>query len=116
MFALDYLTQELRFYARPPSDATWPDAGGRPAASGWSAALTGVGQGAMERVPIEKVEPLRAELEAFSAWIRAPKGGSDCPVPAEDALAALEVAERIVESGRTGRVLAMGEPVVERGD
>ena len=115
MFALDYLTQELLFYARPPLAAepsTLPGRG-RLTLSGWSAALAGPGEGAMERIPIEKVEPLRAELEAFVAWVR---GAAPCPVAPEDALAALEVAERIVESGRRGQVVAVGQPVAERGD
>ena len=115
MFALDYLTQELRFYARPATDASWPPDRGRMAAWGWSAALTGAGEGAMERIAIEKVEPLRAELEALAAWVRGGPGTA-CPMPPEDALAALEVAERIVEAGRTGQVVPVGERVADRGD
>jgi predicted dehydrogenase len=44
---------------------------------------------------IDDVEPLRAEQEAF---VKAVSFGAASPVPAEDGLAAVEVAERIVAS------------------
>lgn len=82
MFAVDYLTQELRFYAK--------------------------GEGGPATAPIditvEKKEPLRAELEAF---VEAVARGLPSPVDPADALAAVEVAEKLVESGRTGRVVHM---------
>lgn len=83
MFAVDYLTQELRFYAK--------DEGG-PAAA------------APIDIAVEKKEPLRAELETF---VEAVARGLPSPVDPADALAAVEVAEKLVESGRTGRVVHM---------
>jgi UDP-N-acetylglucosamine 3-dehydrogenase len=77
MFVVDYLTQELLFYE-------------------------GESTGAMTCIPVEKKEPLRAELEAFAESVAQ---GSPSPVPAEDALAAVEVATRLVESGRARRVV-----------
>jgi predicted dehydrogenase len=74
MFVVDYLTQEL----------------------------TGGGEGAMTCIPVEKKEPLRAELEAF---VESVARGSPPPMPAGDALVAVELAARLVESGRTGRVV-----------
>jgi predicted dehydrogenase len=87
MFVVDYLTQELRFYERE---------------SATTACLPArlPGEGAM--VPVETQEPLRAELQAF---VESVAGGLPSPVPAEDALAAVEVAACLVESGRTGRAV-----------
>jgi UDP-N-acetylglucosamine 3-dehydrogenase len=92
MFVVDYLTQELLFYERDSAEAAWPSL----------AALTGGGEGAMTRIPVEKKEPLRAELEGF---VESVARGSLPPMPAGDALVAVEVAARLVESGRTGRVV-----------
>jgi len=92
MFVVDYLTQEILFYERESVGASWPSL----------AALTGGGEGAMTRFPVEKQEPLRAELEAF---VKSVARGSPAPVPAVDALAAVEVASCLVESGRTGCVV-----------
>jgi predicted dehydrogenase len=94
MFVADYLTQELVFYERESAGAAC--VAGPPA-------LTGAGQGT--RISVENKEPLRAELEAFVASV---VQGSPSPVPAEEALAALEVATCLVESGRTGRVVQVG--------
>jgi UDP-N-acetylglucosamine 3-dehydrogenase len=88
MFVVDYLTQELVFYEREST-------------------------GAMTRIPVEKKEPLRAELEAFAQSVAQ---GSPSPVPAEDALAAVEVATRLVESGRTRRVVQVGGQPIGRSE
>ncbi len=98
MFVADYLTQELVFYEREPAGAAC-----LPAQGPSLAPLTAGGEGT--RIPVEKKEPLRAELEAFVASVAR---GSPSPVPAEEALAALEVATCLVESGRTGRVVQVG--------
>src|SRR5207248_9725769 len=47
----------------------------------------------VEELAIDDVEPLRAELEAFVASVTL---GAPVEVPAEDGLAAVELAERIV--------------------
>jgi UDP-N-acetylglucosamine 3-dehydrogenase len=103
MFVVDYLTQELVFYERESAGAAWPSL----------AALTGGGEGAMTRIPVEKKEPLRAELEAF---VESVARGSPSPVAAEDALAAVEVAARLVESGQTGRVVQVGAQPIGRSE
>jgi predicted dehydrogenase len=97
MFVVDYLTQELLFYERDSAEAAC-----LPVQGPSLAALTGGGEGAMTRIPVEKKEPLRAELEAF---LESVARGSPPPMPAGDALVAVEVAARLVESGRTGRVV-----------
>jgi UDP-N-acetylglucosamine 3-dehydrogenase len=103
MFVVDYLTQELLFYERQSVGAAWPSL----------AALTGGGEGVMTRIPVQKQEPLRAELEAF---VESVARGSPAPIPAEDALAAVEVAACLAESGRTGQVVPMKAQVTGRGE
>jgi predicted dehydrogenase len=103
MFVVDYLTQELLFYERESAGAAWAS----------PATLTGGGEGAMTRIPVEKKEPLRAELEAF---VESVAQGSSSPMPAHDALVAVEVAARLVESGRTGRVVQMGAQPIGRSE
>ncbi|MGB6837904.1 MAG: Gfo/Idh/MocA family oxidoreductase [Dehalococcoidia bacterium] len=100
MFAVDYLTQELRFYENDSAGGGWPSL----------ATLTGVSEGAMVRLKVEKREPLRVELEAFA---RAVMEGSPPPVGAEDALAALEVAEALVRAAQEGRVVAVRSAAAE---
>ena len=103
MFVVDYLTQELLFYERESAGAAGPSL----------ATLTGGSEGAMTHIPVEKKEPLRAELEAF---VESVAQGSSSPMPAEDALVAVEVATRLVESGRTGRVVQMGAQPIGRSE
>ena len=113
MFVVDYLTQELLFYERESTGAACLPGQGLPGQGPSLAALTGGGEGAMTRVPVEKKEPLRVELEAFAESVAL---GSPSPVPAEDALAAVEVATRLVESGRTGRVVQVGAEPIGRSE
>jgi UDP-N-acetylglucosamine 3-dehydrogenase len=82
MFTVDYLIQELRFYES--------DSG------------AGASEGAAVALKVEKQEPLRLELEAFA---RAVAEGAPPPVGADDALAALDVAEALVQAAREGRVV-----------
>ena len=101
MFAVDYLARDLFFYERGSAGAVWPSL----------AVLTGGSEGAMTRIPVEKQEPLRSELEAF---VESVAQGLPSPVPGEEALAAVEVAVSLVESGRTGRVVQLGGQRVGR--
>lgn len=103
MFVVDYLTQELLFYERESVGAAWSSL----------AALSGGGEGVMTRIPVQKQEPLRAELEAFVECVA---HGSPPPAPPEDALAAVEVAARLVESGRTGQVVPVKAQVTGSGE
>ncbi len=95
MFLVDDLNQELYFYENQEANG-----------NDWSnlALLHGVSVGRMIRYPINRREPLRAELEAFIAAVR-----DDLPPPvsAEDGLAALELAQALVRSGQTGLVVEM---------
>jgi predicted dehydrogenase len=95
MFLVDDLNQELYFYENQEANG-----------NDWSnlALLHGVSVGRMIRYPINRREPLRAELEAFIAAVR-----DDLPPPvsAEDGLVALELAQGLVRSGQTGLVVEM---------
>jgi predicted dehydrogenase len=95
MFLVDDLNQELYFYENQEANG-----------NDWSnlALLHGVSVGRMIRYPINRREPLRAELEAFIVAVR-----DDLPPPvsAEDGLVALELAQGLVRSGQTGLVVEM---------
>jgi len=95
MFLFDDLNQELSFYENQEANGDqWASL----------ALLHGVSVGRMIRYPINRREPLRAELEAFVTAVR-----DDLPVPvtAEDGLLALELAQALVRSGQTGLVVEM---------
>jgi predicted dehydrogenase len=58
----------------------------------------------MVRLRVEKEEPLRAELRAF---VEAIAGDAPPPVSGEDGLRAVILAQKLVESGRTGAVVVV---------
>jgi len=91
MFLVNHLTQDLTFYENAETE------GAR-----WSAIshLRGVSEGCMTRYPLHKQEPLRAELEAF---VRAVADDTPVPVSGADGLAALRLAQALVQSGHEGR-------------
>ena len=64
--------------------------------------IKGVSEGSMTRFALNRVEPLKAELEAFIISIRDDK---PVPVTGEDGIAALRLALALVESGKTHQVI-----------
>lgn len=93
MFRADDLTQDLFFYENAEaSDLTWSHI----------SILKGVSEGRMVRYPIQRYEPLRAELEAFASAVLT---GAPVPVSGTDGLAALRLALALVESGKTQRII-----------
>jgi predicted dehydrogenase len=97
MFVVDYLARELTFYEN--------DAHPRDQDEDWAAHhLKGVSEGPVQRIAVEKREPLRAELESFA---RAVRDGAAPAVSPDDALAAMAAAEALVEAARTGDVVRM---------
>lgn len=98
MFTVNYLTQELFFYANASA----------PRQSVGSSWLLGhdfsVDEGDMTRLHIVKREPLLNELESFLAACRA---GSRPVVSGEDGIAALRLAQQLVEVGRTAEQAAV---------
>jgi len=95
MFVVNYLTQDLYFYENDYAVGGWESLG----------ILKGVGEGNMIRLRIEKKEPLRAELEFF---VKAVVGNRQPLVSGEDGLRALVLAQQLIESGQSGRVVEIG--------
>ncbi|MEW5988415.1 MAG: Gfo/Idh/MocA family oxidoreductase [Chloroflexota bacterium] len=94
MFRVDYLTQDLYFF----ENATAPT-------GDWQFRfLRGVSEGRMIRHVVSKREPLRLEQEAFLAAVR---DQTAVPIPGQDGLRALELAQAIVTSGLEHRVIVM---------
>ncbi|HEX9036771.1 MAG TPA: Gfo/Idh/MocA family oxidoreductase [Ktedonobacterales bacterium] len=98
LFYLNYLTQELTFTENDFEPSAWGQMG----------SLAGVGDGVMTRFKVHKAEPLRLEYEDIFQAIR---GGSQASVTGIDGLAALSVAQELLESAKTGKVLACGAPI-----
>jgi UDP-N-acetylglucosamine 3-dehydrogenase len=93
MFRVDYLTQDLYFFENASAQGVEWDS---------LRVLRGVGEGRMIREVVNKKEPLRAELEAFLSAVR---GEIAIPVPGEDGLRALELAQAVVTSGQEHRAI-----------
>lgn len=93
LFLVNYLTQELYVYENNYIKTNWDTISN----------ISGVSEGDLIRPRIDKVEPLRAELDLFMRAIR----GEVAPlVSGEDGLAALRIARMLVESGIEGRALS----------
>ena len=91
MFAVDYAAQSLAFYENFSASAR-------------EGAIASVTEGPMTRYPIAFQEPLRLELEAFRDAVLT---GGPAPVTAADGIAALMIAEALVESSRTRQPTAV---------
>jgi len=96
MFKVDYITQDLFFYENNYVKTDWDTISN----------VSGVSEGDMVRLYIERAEPLKIELKRF---LQAASGETVSIVRAEDALAALEIVHRIVEAGRDGKVIRMAD-------
>lgn len=92
MFLVNYLTQDLYLFQNDYAELEW---------DGLSR-LSGVSEGNMVRIRIEKKEPLQAELEHFLNCVR---NGCQPAVSGVDGLKALEIAYRLVESGIENRLV-----------
>jgi predicted dehydrogenase len=88
MFLVNYLTQDVYFYENDYSTTTW-DA---------LRSLTGVSEGTMTRLKVQKAEPLRLEYEDIFAALRADR---EPTVTGEDGLAVLQIVFRLT-SGQDG--------------
>jgi UDP-N-acetylglucosamine 3-dehydrogenase len=99
MFHVNYLSQELTFYAnsavRPGQDAT---------------TLSAVTEGNMVRYQIPHAEPLRVELLSF---LDAVASGRPVEVGAADGIRALRLATQLMESAEQGKVIELA-PARER--
>jgi predicted dehydrogenase len=98
-FVLDYRAQSLEFR---PAQALQADAMPRQEAP--IVRLQGANPGAPIAIEVEHREPLLAELSAF---VDAVRDGTSMPVSNQDALAALEIGDALVQSGRTGLAVTL---------
>jgi predicted dehydrogenase len=89
MFMLDFAAQTLVLYSAGPTVERSPS-------RGWSPSLETL---APAPIPVEPREPLVAELSAFVSALRE---GSEPPVTAGDALAAVAICDALTESARSG--------------
>jgi predicted dehydrogenase len=95
MYVADYIAQDLAFYANQDAPDTWVNPGtGR--------SVTSVAEGEMTRRAIRREEPLVVELRDLAAAVR---GGGPPPVEPRDAMIALLLARKMVESGERGEVI-----------
>ena len=91
MFKGDFITQGLEFYKKNSSREYE-----------YEEILKGAVVGPVEQLPIEHTEPLELELQSFVDCIR---NGKEPHIVAEDGLAALKIAEMVIESARTKKVV-----------
>jgi predicted dehydrogenase len=92
MYVADYIAQDLVFYANPDADGTWMNRG-----------VTSVAEGEMARRSVRREEPLTVELREFA---RAVRDGGPPPVDPHDAMIALLLASKMVESALSGEVIS----------
>jgi UDP-N-acetylglucosamine 3-dehydrogenase len=98
MYVADYIAQDLVFFANQDAPDTWVNPGA-------GAPVNSVAEGEMTRRAIQRREPLLVELEEVARAIR--EGGPP-PVEPRDAMIALLLARKMVESAETGSVIAGG--------
>jgi UDP-N-acetylglucosamine 3-dehydrogenase len=91
MLVADYLSQDLRFYPNPVA------AGARSGAP-----VRSVAEGEVTEIPVTRREPLAVELAEFA---RAVREGGPAPVDPRDAMIALLLARKMVESAERGEAL-----------
>lgn len=92
MFLVNYLTQDFYFYENAFTNGQW---------EGLSA-IMGVSEGRRVKYEVKRREPLRVELEDF---VNCVLYGGRPAVTGEEALRAIFLAERMIESGDTGQVI-----------
>jgi UDP-N-acetylglucosamine 3-dehydrogenase len=96
MYTADYIAQDLVFTANPGAVETWVNRGA-------GAAITSVTEGEMTRRSIRREEPLVVELREFA---RAVRDGGPPPVDPHDAIVALLLARKMVDSALAGQVIS----------
>jgi predicted dehydrogenase len=102
MFVVDYIAQDLCFYENSEAPLDW-DA---------MALFKGVQEGNMMKIQVRRVEPLRAELEAFAANAAS---GERLVASGHDGLYALVLAQLLLQSAREGTVVQVRPTLHELG-
>ena len=93
MFLVNYLTQELLFYENRSARDLWENL-----------ATVGVSEGEVTKYELERVEPLRAELEAFAEAVI---HGHNGLVNGEEGLRAVYLAEQLLRASSEQRVVKL---------
>jgi predicted dehydrogenase len=101
MYVVDYINQDLIYYANSEAVHTWENRGSLDAPP-----VTSVAEGEMARRAVRRQEPLAVELSEFA---RAVREGGPSPVDPHDALVALLLSKKMVEAGETGAVIGGAE-------
>jgi predicted dehydrogenase len=96
MYVADYITQDLVFFANPDAPETWVNRDAAPS-------VTTVTEGEMTRRAVRREEPLAVELREFA---RAVRDGGPPPVDPHDAMVALLLARKMVDSALSGEAIA----------
>ncbi len=94
-YIADYIRQDLIFYPNADVDETWVNRGG-------DMTVSSVTEGEMTRHSIRREEPLAVELREFAHAVRT---GGPPPVDPHDAMVALLLARKMVESALSGTVI-----------
>jgi predicted dehydrogenase len=92
MYQVNYLTQDLYFYENDYTAVNW-DA---------LRSLTGVSEGTMTRLKVQKAEPLRLEYEDILSALEEDRSPT---VTGEDGLAALHLAHQLIAAAQDNRVV-----------
>ena len=98
MYVADYIDQDLVFYANPDAAEIWQNRG----ADGFGGPITSVAEGEMARRHVRREEPLAVELAAFAQAVR---DGGPPPVEPHDAMVALLLARKMVDSALSGQAI-----------
>lgn len=93
MFSVNYLTQDLYFFENDYLNGNWE-----------GLAIMGVSEGRKIRHNIKRKEPLVAEIESF---VDAVEQDTEPQISGEEALRAVLLANRLLESGREHRVIVV---------
>ena len=95
MFVVKYLTQELFFYENVDTKLRTYD---------YSDIMMGIAGGDVRAIRVRKIEPLKAEIASFVGCV----GENATPlVSGGDALKALELAHRLIESSTKNKVMTL---------
>jgi len=102
MFVVDYVNQHLTLYENART------------AEGWEtlAIFEGVSAGDVVRFAIPRVEPLRAQLDAF---VRAVRGEAPVAVSGDDGVRAVQLAFAAIDAAKSGHTISLDPRPIESG-
>lgn len=98
MYLVNYLSQDLYFYENDYTTTTW-DA---------LRSITGVSEGTMTRLKVQKAEPLRREYEDIFAALR---DDTEPTVSGKDGLAVLHLAHQFIKATQSREVIVCSTPI-----